>query len=270
MHRKRKLATRSCPTTSFLPEDAIHRNGCNHGNFNGVRVHSTCKKYFARFRFVVSTESRRTACSRIFSADSNALACIFSQASGDQRLLERTRPGGKVVAGGVCTKEWRSRGSAQLFFRDPNERRTTATATSANKRLGRKRSDMRCRIRQRARLCGFTKSFTVGLTTTALPKTRCRGIKCSTTFHSTGSQTPRHRQHGSTGRIRAAHFQEASSLCLWPQPSSRERYIVLQGAGPSRPIRISFTGTRLSTAAISPRSNSRTFLSRKCAPRFEN
>ena len=113
-------------------------------------------------------------------------------------------------------------------------------------------------------------SFTVGLTTTALLKTRCRGIRCWTTFHSTGSQTPRHRRHGSTGRTKAPHFQEASSPCLWPQPSFRERYIVLQTAGPSRPIRISFTGTRLSTAAISPRSNSRTFLSRKCAPRFEN
>jgi hypothetical protein len=48
------------------------------------------------------------------------------------------------------------------------------------------------------------------------------------------------------------------------------RYIVLQRAGPSRPIRISFTEMRLSTAAISPRSSSRTFLSKKCGPRFEN
>jgi hypothetical protein len=71
-------------------------------------------------------------------------------------------------------------------------------------------------------------SFTVGLTTTALLKTRCRGIRCWTTFHSTGSQTPRHRRHGSTGRTKAPHFQEASSPCLWPQPSSRKRYIVLQ------------------------------------------
>jgi hypothetical protein len=77
-------------------------------------------------------------------------------------------------------------------------------------RLGRRRSDMRCRIHQPARLCGSTESFTVGLTTTALQKTRCPGIRCSTTFHSTGSQTPRHRQRGSTGRIRMAHFREAS------------------------------------------------------------
>src|SRR6266849_1297532 len=131
-------------------------------------------------------------------------------------------------------------------------------------------TDMRCRIRRRARRCGSTKNFTVGLTTMALLKTRCRGIKCSTTFHSTGSQTPRHRQHGSTGRIRAAHFQEASSACLSRQPSYRERYTALQRAGPSRPIRISFTGMRLSTAAISPRSSSRTFLSKKCVPRLEN
>ncbi len=89
-----------------------------------------------------------------------------------------------------------------------------------------------------ARPRGSTKSFTVGLTTTALPKTRYRGIRCSTTFHSTGSQTPRHRQRGSTGRIRTPHFREASSACLSPQPSSREKYIVLQRAGPSKPIPI--------------------------------
>jgi hypothetical protein len=151
----------------------------------------------------------------------------------------------------------------------PNSSLATATATSANKRLGRRQSAMRCRIRRRAKLCGSTKNSTVGLTT-ALQKTRCRGIRCSTTFHSIGLQTPRHLQHGSTGRIRALHFREASSACQSPQPSSREKYIVLQGAGLSRPTPISSTGTRPSTAVISPLSRSRTFLSMKCVPHFEN
>ena len=57
---------------------------------------------------------------------------------------------------------------------------------------------------------------------------------------------------------------------LTPQPSSRERDIVLQTAGPSRPIPISSTGTRPSITAISPLSRSRTFLWKKCVPRCEN
>jgi hypothetical protein len=160
-------------------------------------------------------------------------------------------------------EEQRAVDGAKLFLGDGN-------GYFRNKRLGRKRSDMRCRIHRRGRRCGSTKSLTAGLTTTALPNTRCRGIRCSTTFHSTGSRTPRLRQHGSTGRIRAAHFRGASLACLSRRPSSRERYMVLQRAGPSRFIRTSSTGTRPSTAAISPRSNSPAFLSKKCVPRFEN
>jgi hypothetical protein len=112
--------------------------------------------------------------------------------------------------------------------------------------------------------------FTVGLTTKDLPKMRCRGTRCSTTFHSTGSRTPRHRQHRSTGRIGAVHFQEASLTCLSRQPSSRERYTALQRAGLNRPIPISSTGTRPNKAATLRLLSSQPFLSKKCVPLFEN
>jgi len=141
-----------------------------------------------------------------------------------------------------------------------------------NKRLGRRRSDIHCRIHQRARLCGSTKNFTVGTDNNGSPEDALsRDQDARQHFHSTGSQTPRHRQHGSTGRIRTPHFPEASLACLSPQTvfSARD-IIVLQRAGPSRPTPISSTGMRLSTGAISPLSSSRTSLSGNCVPPFEN
>jgi len=99
------------------------------------------------------------------------------------------------------------------------------------------------------------------------PKTRCRGIKCSTTFHSTGSQIPRHRRTD-LWENKAVIFRRQAQLACRGNRLPREIYRAPKSWASN--LFESHLLERGSARGHFAAFEQRTFLSKKCVLGFEN
>src|SRR6476660_4705595 len=158
---------------------------------------------------------------------------------------------------------WRSaRSSEQHGFSE------SKAGTSANKRRDLKQSGTPSQILLPAKRCGSTRSFRRGLTIVATQKTRSQLTRCWMISASIGSQILQRRRLGYIGKTPRRDVQASrrgASSYRWPHQSSRGRFFVLQRNGLRLSGQTCFTGTSLTRVGTSPRSNSRSYLSRRCA-----
>src|SRR5260221_11258412 len=144
---------------------------------------------------------------------------------------------------------------------------TIRAAISASRRLGRKRSAIRLRIRRRVKRCGSTRSSKRGPTITAIPRTPWVPTRCSMTSASIGSRTLPLRLLASTGRIPAPARQgspKGGSSCRWRRRFSRTRYSGRRKPGPRRSGRTCSIGMSSTKVGISPRSSNRRSSPKRC------